>query len=580
MISRHTIWNLSVLVIFFICAVIITYPLILHMGSVSTGRQDELLIAWIHASVRHNLLTNPLQLFEGNIFFPYHNSLAFSDIFLTTTFLTWPFVLLSGQPIIANNIVILSSLILLGYASFLLTEYITKSKLLGLLSGILLIFSPAILDKEIHIQILASYFVLFSFYFLFKYIDSQKRSYLLLSLLYFLLQTYNSIMPGYFIVIGYIVTFITVFFTDRKLFFESITTKVVVLFLGTGLLLLPVVLPYQHVSREFGYVRDIRDTIHFALQPEDLYFPSSATRLEPLLRSVSTMSAVGENKVGYLGGVFSILTLMSLVVFFRTKKKSYYLTSLFVTGIVGLILSFGPFLHLGRQTIHHPFPIPLPYLFFYYVVPGFKAFRASARFEILFILCFASVSGIILQSLLQNVITWKKLVIVFALVGLIFLEFHSPYLYVSIPQTSQFPPVHTYLLSLPKNSTVIEMPIYTWNMQPYASREYVRQYYSTMDFQKRVNGTSGYSPLVWEAMARGLLFQFPEQPAIHEMKTIGVEYIIVHAQEYTTLYNANALIDGHTFPTGSAVIESLNNNISVRLVTHFGSDYVYEVKQR
>jgi hypothetical protein len=92
MISRHTLWNLSVLFLFFICAVVITYPLIWHLGDFSTGRQDELLIAWIHASVRHNLLINPLQLFEGTIFFPYHNSLAFSDIFFTMTLLTWPIV--------------------------------------------------------------------------------------------------------------------------------------------------------------------------------------------------------------------------------------------------------------------------------------------------------------------------------------------------------------------------------------------------------------------------------------------------------------------------------------------------------
>jgi hypothetical protein len=75
-----------------------------------------------------------------------------------------------------------------------------------------------------------------------------------------------------------------------------------------------------------------------------------------------------------------------------------------------------------------------------------------------------------------------------------------------------------------------------------------------------------------------MLFQFPEQPAISEMKKIGAKYIIVHALEYTTLYNTNALIDGHTFPTGSAVIETLNKNKTLRFVKSFGSDYVYEIR--
>src|SRR3981081_3085142 len=101
---NNTIKYSIALILFFVASIYITYPLLFHLGEYATGRGDELLIAWITSWDIHALTTNPLSLFDANIFYPYHNSLAFSDIFLTTSILSFIPLKLINQPIAANNV--------------------------------------------------------------------------------------------------------------------------------------------------------------------------------------------------------------------------------------------------------------------------------------------------------------------------------------------------------------------------------------------------------------------------------------------------------------------------------------------
>src|SRR6185437_10531857 len=111
-----------------------------------------------------------------------------------------------------------------------------------------------------------------------------------------------------------------------------------------------------------------------------------------------------EFKPGYLGAVFSLLLLLTIGFTVKYRKELTIYEKIFLSIVfLGLILSFGPFLHLGRQTIHHPFPIPLPYLIFYYLLPGFQGFRNSQRWEMLFIIGMAIIISLTLASLLKKI---------------------------------------------------------------------------------------------------------------------------------------------------------------------------------
>lgn len=578
-INKKIFLYLSAFFLFFLSSVFITFPLLFHLGNYITGYGDELEMSWIHNWVIHSLLTSPLTLFEGNFYYPYHGTFAFQESLILTSIFALPIqLLMHGAPIVAVNVTYISSLTLLGFSVFLLTYYITKNYIASLLSGIIVVFSPAVFDQGGTLQIIAVEWIPLSILSFLHFIKTAKSKYLILSLLFFLFQMYNSFMPGYFIIISLGIIFLYNLLLNKKKVLKLITKKNILLVIISGLVILPVVLPYYQVSKTFHYSRDIRDTIHFALQPEDLLFSSQYSRLHTYLNTLpfNLQSQNNEFKQGYIGLVFSILCLFSLWYFFKHfNKKNIILNSLVIIAFTALILSFGPVLHLGRHTIHKPFPIILPYTFFYYVFPGFNGFRTPLRFEMLFIICMAVVSAIVLHMSLKQAYLKIKIMIYILLFAGILAEFNPPMHFLPISQMKDFPKVYTWLDTTMKDTAIIEMPIYNWNTFPYASIEQWRDYYSTANFRKTVNGYSGFSPPPWQVLVTNLIEYFPDQKTITTLKNMHITFIIVHKKEYDKMNHDKYKLNNHAVPSGNDIISSLKQNKTVTLVKQFGDDYVF-----
>ncbi|HSW88315.1 MAG TPA: hypothetical protein VLG12_04080 [Candidatus Saccharimonadales bacterium] len=561
--------------IFFALAIYITYPLIFHMGEWRTAQGDELVIAWIQNWAIHGLTSeNIFSLFDANLYYPFHNSFAYSDIFITSSFFSLIPLLLVKQPIIVINFTLISALIFLGFSIYVLCFYLTKSFGASLLGGLLVVCSPAMLDKIGKLQILAIAWVPFSMLFFLIWIKKQKTRYLAVSLVCFVLQTYNSFVPGYFIVFSYVIILAYFFILNKKQIMALITWKNVFLFLVSFVLLIPIAIPYFQVSSEFHYVRDIRETIHFALQPEDLLYPGNTTRLHDMVLRIpfiTQKSSIGEVKPGYLGCIFTVLAVFAL--WFRAKyfkKNNVYLNLFCIIALIGLVLSFGPALHINRHTIHWPFLIPLPYGILYYLVPGFRGIRDSERWEMLFILCIAIAISLVMQQVLKRVSLSKRIIIYLLLFLGIIGEFNFPMHLEKVPQVNQFPKVYAWLATTPKDTKIIIMPIYNWNKFQYTGQEMWREYYSTIEFRKMVNGYSGFSPPPWQTLVEDQYKNFPENNTIATLKNLGINYIIVDKDAYNLLYK-----DKQKNSTGEEIIAILRKNTAVKFFRKFGEDYVF-----
>lgn len=567
--------------LFSIAAVYITFPLIFHLGSFTTGFGDELLIAWIQNWVLHAIVTQPFTIFDTNIFFPYRNTLAYSDIFITSSLLAFPVKLFVTEPIVTVNFTLISSIILLGFSMYLLCYYLTKDFFAAILAGILVIFSPAVLSHYIHLQMLAIFWVPLAMLFFLMFIKNQRSKYLLLSLVCFLLQIYNSFLPAYFLVFFYCLMVFYQWFYQKKKTLLLFTKKNVSLVILTFLLTIPIVVPYYQISKEFNYKRDIRDAIHLGLQPEDLFYTSIHSRLYEPLRQLpfNQRSQNNEFKPGFLGVVFSILVIG--VIFYVVKNfrhNNNFINQFFTISFVGLIISLGPVLHIGRQTIHDPFPIPLPYALFYYLLPGFQGFRNAARWEMLFIIVIAIVVALVLHNVLKKISVKKRVVLYVILLAGVILEFNFPMQFIKISQVKDFPKVYAWLDSTPKETKIIEMPLYNWNMFPYGTLELNRMYYSTIHFRDMVNGGSGFTPPPWEKLAYQLDAAFPSDKSISYLKATGVDYLIVHRQDYDNLHKDKFIINGKIIKNGEEVLRLLQKNKSVHQVKQFNDDYVFIIK--
>ena len=574
--KRQLVYGISSFLIFLTASLYITFPLVFHLGSLATGLGDELVIAWIQNLVIHSLTTNPFSLFEANIYYPFHNSLAFSDLFLTSSILSLIPLKIIGEPIATVNFTLISSLAMLGFFTYLLIYYLTKDFCISVLGGMLIIFSPAVLDKVVHLQILSIQWVPLSILFFIIFIRTQKTRYLIFSLISFLLQTYNSFLPGYFIAFSLFIISLYSWFYDKKKT-KKLITKNNILFIALSItLIIPIVIPYYSVSNEFAYTRDIRDAIHFAIQPEDLLYPGSSTRLKDYLYFLpfNQFSQNGEFKPGYLGLVLSLLCIFALYYFIRNfKKNGFYVRSFITISLLGFILSLGPVLHLGRQTIHEPFPIVLPYTLFYYILPGFQGFRNSSRWEMLFIFGIVVVITLILHNLFKRYSSKRKVIIYLLLFVGIIAEFSFPMHFEKIIQRKDFPLVYSWLAITPRDTKIIELPIYNWNMWPGTQNELLRQYYSTSHFRKMVNGYTGFSPPPWQNLVVNISKDFPSDNITKLLKQLNIDYIVMHKKEYDILSIDNWVKDKN----GIDLVNVLYKNKSIKLLKKFGNDYVFSI---
>jgi len=554
---------LSAFFIFLISAIYLTYPLIFHLTNFTTGYGDEFLIAWIQNHTIYSLFHSPTQLFNGNIFYPFSNTMAYSDIFLSSSILSAPLIIIFKEPIVAVNFTLISSLIMLGFSIFLLAYYLKKNYLASLIAGLMVVFSPAVLDKKVHLQILSVFWVPLSILFFLHFFKTKKSRWLALSMIFFVIQTSNSFLPGYFLIFFFLIYVIFTFFKKRENIALLFQKKNLFILLISLLVLLPLVIPYFKVSKEFNYTRDIRDSIHFALQPEDFLVTSSDSRMQNILPQGFRVDKFhnGEIKPGFLGLVFSILSIASLIYFIKKRKKDLTLISLFVTGILGLVTSLGPAMHLARQTIHHPFLIPLPYALFYYILPGFSGFRNSARWEVLFILCFAPLIAVMLAALFKKIGKEKSLIVSFFIILGIVLEFNYPLNFYNVPQISKFPEVYSFLKENPKPAIFI--PVCNWN-DKCGSEEFLRVYYSDQGFPQMVNGTSGFSPPAWQNEIQTINNNFPSSLSLNLIKQTGAKYIIFEKSTWDKYFKFDPL-------------PSLESNKNLKLIRKFDNTYVFEL---
>src|SRR5512142_2188895 len=111
--------------VFLALTLVMTNPLVLHLASAVEDKRDALLNTWIIAWVGHSLLTDPLHLFNTNIFYPYPNTLAFSETLLPQGLLVLPINLASGNTILGYNSVLLFSFWLAAYAMYLFVYDLT-----------------------------------------------------------------------------------------------------------------------------------------------------------------------------------------------------------------------------------------------------------------------------------------------------------------------------------------------------------------------------------------------------------------------------------------------------------------------
>jgi hypothetical protein len=392
---------------------------------------------------------------------------------------------------------------------------------------------------------------------------------------------YNSFLPGYFILVACSIILIFYLLTKRANLKELEIKKIILVGIFTIAIILPIIIPYYQVSREFNYVRDIRDAIRFASRPEDNLYPGFTTKLFGFLLNTFYKNSHAQIIYdGFMGLVFYLLSIVAIIYrLFKRKKEWFFFDAFLAIGLFSYVLSLGPAFQWAGHVIKHPFLIPLPYAVFYYLAPGFNGFRDSSRWEMLFLMSFSISISVFLAIFLKNKNRLLKLFLVALICFGVLWEFNLPYAYHQVPTKENFPKIYYFIKSLPQQAVIAEFPIYNWSTYPLLNSENFREYYGTLSFKETINGASGFSPPPWQTKINFLVNNFPKNNSLQLLKNMGVNYLIIHAWEYDQLHSGGYYTaDNNPVSSGAVIKSKLDNNNQVQFVYSTDKDYVYKIK--
>lgn len=526
------------------------WPLITHFTSAIANDYDGLFITWSINHMAQNIpfvspklnakagLTslNPERVFTGNIFYPYPYSLAYSDPFITAALIAKPFLTYFKEPLAAFNGNLILGQFLTLYFTYLLLNQLTKNKLLSVTLSTVFSFSAIHMHYLAHLHTFLIYLLPLSGFCLLKFIETKKPLWLYGWTISLIFQILNSFLPGYFILAFAITIFLS--FPKSKQLIKSNLRHIIFCVFISLVTIFPFLNIYLYVSRYFNYVRPLTEVINFSLSPEEIFTKFFSPGL-------------------YLT---SLIAIIALILYRKSRTKTSLL--FFLLTFFSLILSLGPALHWFGKTVRLPFHywqninhVPLPYLIFYYLMPGFQALRTPSRWILLAAFAGITFSAIVINQHLKKDFKFSLIALI-PFIILIILTINKPQNYILVPQISQYPPVY-FWLQQQSGKIIIELPIYTWSSIN-AKNEVYRMLYSLQHNKTLVNGYSGYFPEEYNKLVGLMQSDFPNPTTLTKLKQLNIDYLIIHTNEY---------------PEG--FIDKIKSTRELKLISNFDQDYVY-----
>lgn len=577
---------------------------------------DSLFVTWNINWIIRALLTDPLNIFHANIFYPYKYTLAYSEHMIGVGLLALPVSLFTKNPLLIYNIMLLFSFVLCGWGGYLLSYYLTRDRIAGIISGIIFAFCPFRFAQFGHLHVLTSQWMLFSLFFLHRYIDVRPRrfQYLFLFGLFFFLQAISSGHNGLYLSLT-IGLFLVYFWKEAGIFpWIAVFTACV--------LLIPFYYPNMHLAGEFGFTRPMHEFELYSPQlssylavpngnflygglfsrfggPEAVMFPGILVLVLSLWRRMPRIkirfglsllnifilldiiliiliiktggidlgwSILGVKlKISDLTRPMTILIVLlllktgrrRLVNFFKKIFSNRGVTQFYwILAVLSFLFTFGPEIRfMDKEALWGPYSLLYNYF------PGFKGLRVSGRIYVLFIMAMAVLAGFGIKRLR----TTRCRYLVFLIPFLVTAE------YINVPFTlncrigKNSASVYKQLKGLKEDAVIIELPMPDWYSLFSHEIEYL--YWSVFHWKRLVNGYSGYSPPPYWVIAEKMKY-FPTEDTVEMLKVLDVDYVIVH----------NAELKRWGWPDVTGRMEGYKDVLSLSFSD--GNDYIYELVDR
>lgn len=139
---ESAIWNIVALLVFTAASLFMTWPYAMRLGDATVAGFDPLLQIWLSEWIQHALMTDPRRLFDANIFYPFAQTLAYTDANVPGALIAAPIRALTGDPILTNSLLVLASFVMAGLGTYALIVSLTRNQAAGLVAGLAYAFLP------------------------------------------------------------------------------------------------------------------------------------------------------------------------------------------------------------------------------------------------------------------------------------------------------------------------------------------------------------------------------------------------------------------------------------------------------
>lgn len=484
-----------------------TWPQAIEMHSVS-DLGDPLFSIWRLNWVAHALFTDPMNLFNGNIFYPEPRTLTYSDAMLVPALLHMPLRGAGLSRVAAYNVMLLGGFVVSGLTMFALVRRLTGRVDAALVSGALFTIYPYRLEHYGHLELQMTMWMPLVLLFLHRTLTSARWRDGLLTGLFFALQMLSSLYYGVFLV-AYLAVVGAILWIGRG--FPTPPLKPLVAGgVLAAVLVAPVAAVYQASKPTMGD-RDV-STVQFYSALGTDYMKAHETSL---VYGRPSPRARAEREL-FPRWTPIVLTAFALPPPLSVARIAYSL---------GLVLALdGSLGYNGRM---------FPWLHDY-VLP-FRGLRVPARFSMLAGMTLCILAGYGFTRLVNAVPprAFSALALTASLAAM---------LYEAQPRLGLAPvwngPPAVYSAIPEPDAVIAELPLPPTHLR--FGGEFWFLYFSTFHWHRMVNGNSGFHPESYKTLLEHEV-TFPSDEAVDYLKTVGVSYVTVHEGVFGTEWYRDAV---------------------------------------
>jgi len=507
---------LGITAIFAALTILMTAPFSLHAASrvLSIGTDTDLMI-WTLGWDVHAIVAQPLHLFDANIFYPHHGTLAYSENLIGSVIVAAPVTWLTGNPVLAMNAVVLVATMLCGVGGFVLGRKLELSTPASMICGLVFAFTPPRLARLDQVHIATIQWIPFALAYLHGYLKAGRARDLRLAIAFFTLQALTSGHGAAFLTLGVIVVLAVALVRGVRLNPGRRLRDVGV---SGAMLLLPVLwvyLPYRAAQQDVGLRRPLNDWSSLSWSS----FVTSPSHVQDWLISLLPASSILRQPPSawlFPGGLVIVLAAIALWPRRSTPRSAPSASDARATYVVMLLatlaLTAGPPYGIWRWL---------------YWLPGLSFVRVPSRFFMLGLLALGVLAGYGFDRLAAGWAGRRRAIGAVVVSALLLGEFAFAPLD-GVAFRADPPAADRWLATQPTPFAVVDLPI------PDSTNFVVRDraasafmLHSMAHWQPMVEGYSGIQPpdygdLYWP------ITRFPDEASLRLLSQLHIRYAVVH----------------------------------------------------